>query len=540
MGERILDLIDAGRAEPPERFRPAADGNRTAQGVSISRPRFGRSATRRHASDRACDLPIHRPAILRTASTAMNSAIRFKLIVMMFLEYVIWGAWFPLLNNYIGPKYLNFDWLQGALVNDAFAIMSLTAIFFGGQLADRYFSQEKFLAFSLLVSGLAMLGLSAVGISAGATGVSNPGAVEAAPALASTFWPFFGLMMLHCFFYVPTMSVTNAIAFANIKDAQKEFGFIRVCGTLGWIAAAVPFFFVPVHHLFTVAGIAALVTAAYCLTLPSTPPVKSEGEAFAPLKAFKLLAVPTILVLFIVTFLDSLVHNCLFLLERSVLLEARPARELDPRRDEHRPDRRDRDHGGPGLLPQAAGLAHDHDPRRPGPCRPVRDLLARRLLRRTALAWARHAQQHRPRFRLCVLLRDGLHLRRRELPQRRPHKRSEPVQSADPGSRAVCRRVPLEGPGERVLDKGGGDDHHRLHDCYSWFPSCLGCSRRRSWRFSSTPSQGAGPRRGSRSCQLSRGRRFFVLVALGPWPAASGALLTRTPRPMPMPSSSGT
>ena len=44
----------------------------------------------------------------------MNSAIRIKLIVMMFLEYVIWGAWFPLLNNYIGPKYLNFDWLQGA------------------------------------------------------------------------------------------------------------------------------------------------------------------------------------------------------------------------------------------------------------------------------------------------------------------------------------------------------------------------------------------------------------------------------------------
>ena len=92
----------------------------------------------------------------------MNSSIRIKLIVMMFLEYVIWGAWFPLLNNYIGPKHLNFDWLQGALVNDAFAIMSLTAIFFGGQLADRYFSQEKFLAFSLFVSGLALLGLSAV------------------------------------------------------------------------------------------------------------------------------------------------------------------------------------------------------------------------------------------------------------------------------------------------------------------------------------------------------------------------------------------
>jgi MFS family permease len=73
----------------------------------------------------------------------MNSAIRYKLILMMFLEYIVWGAWFPLLNNYIGPDYLNFDWLQGALINDAFAIMSLTAIFFGGQLADRYFSRRS-------------------------------------------------------------------------------------------------------------------------------------------------------------------------------------------------------------------------------------------------------------------------------------------------------------------------------------------------------------------------------------------------------------
>jgi nucleoside transporter len=221
----------------------------------------------------------------------MNSAIRYKLILMMFLEYLIWGAWFPLLNNYIGPKYLNFDWLQGALVNDAFAIMSLTAIFFGGQLADRYFSQEKFLAFSLLVSGVALLGLT----------------------FAQSFWPFFGLMMLYSFFYVPTLSVTNAIAFANLKDAQKEFGLVRVGGTLGWIAAAWPFVFLPIHNLFTVAGIAALVTAAYCLTLPSTPPVKSEGATFAPLKALRLLSVPTILVLFIVTFIDSLVHNCYFI-----------------------------------------------------------------------------------------------------------------------------------------------------------------------------------------------------------------------------------
>ncbi len=53
-------------------------------------------------------------------------------------------------------------------------------------------------------------------------------------------------MLLHCFFYVPTLSITNAIAFANLKDAQKDFGFVRVWGTIGWIAASWPFIFIPI------------------------------------------------------------------------------------------------------------------------------------------------------------------------------------------------------------------------------------------------------------------------------------------------------
>jgi nucleoside transporter len=254
----------------------------------------------------------------------MNSTIRFKLSVMFFLEFVIWGAWLPLLTDYLGG-YLKFTGFQVALVMNAFAIASLTGIFFGGQLADRYFSQERFLAFSHLVGGLAIMGLVYV----------------------RSFWPVFGLMLLHCFFYVPTISVANAIAFANLKDAQKEFGFVRLWGTIGWIAASWPFIFVPIDwekvpsmaqaggfvswlgtalstlktgpameaamtSTFVVAGIASLLLSAFCLILPHTPPVKSEGEAFAPLEAIKVLAVPSILVLFVVTFFDSLVHYCYF------------------------------------------------------------------------------------------------------------------------------------------------------------------------------------------------------------------------------------
>jgi len=255
----------------------------------------------------------------------MNATNRFKLSVMFFLEYVVWGAWLPLLGLYIGADYLKFSESQQAWVFNAFAIASLTGMFFGGQLADRYFSQEKFLAFSHLIGGLAVLGL----------------------AYVRGFWPFFGLMLLHCFFYVPTLSVTNAIAFANLKDAEKDFGFVRLWGTIGWIAASWPFIFIPIHwekvptmaraggfvpwmgtalstlktgpameaaltSTFIVSGVASLALAAFCLTLPSTPPVQREGSAFAPFEAFRLLAIPSILVLFVVTFFDSLVHYCYF------------------------------------------------------------------------------------------------------------------------------------------------------------------------------------------------------------------------------------
>ncbi|MDR3632815.1 MAG: MFS transporter [Isosphaeraceae bacterium] len=219
----------------------------------------------------------------------MNATNRIKLSVMFFLEYVIWGAWLPLLALYLGDDYLKFTGGQQAWIFNAFAIASLTGMFFGGQLADRYFSQEKFLAFSHFVGGLSILGLYYV----------------------KSFWPFFGLMLLHCFFYVPTLSITNAIAFANLKDAQKDFGFVRLWGTIGWIAASWPMLFLPkgsVGMIFVFSGAASLLLAAYCLTLPHTPPAKNEGSSFAPLEAIRLLAIPSIAVLFVVTFFDSLTH----------------------------------------------------------------------------------------------------------------------------------------------------------------------------------------------------------------------------------------
>src|SRR5207253_3965737 len=101
---------------------------------------------------------------------------------------------------------------------------------------DRNFAAERFLAFSQLIGGLAILGLFWV--------KGNWTAEVFGVHVNLTFWAFFLLMLVHSLFYVPTISITNSIAFANLKDPQREFGPVRLWGTIGWIAAAWPFVFI--------------------------------------------------------------------------------------------------------------------------------------------------------------------------------------------------------------------------------------------------------------------------------------------------------
>jgi nucleoside transporter len=255
----------------------------------------------------------------------MKNPIRVKLFVMMVLEFFIWGAWLPLIFGYL-PS-LGFTPGEQSWILNAFPIAAIVGMFFSNQFADRNFSAEKFLAFSHLVGGVAILSL----------------------AFTRSFWPFFLLMLVHCLLYVPTISIANSIAFANMKDAQSEFGIVRMGGTIGWILAAWPFTFILVdwdkvraanpqgfvewlgtvlnsglvgdalragaRWTFVVAGVASLLLAAFSLTLPHTPPKKAvEGvvEKLAWLEALKLLKHPFMLVLWLVTFVDSFVHNCYF------------------------------------------------------------------------------------------------------------------------------------------------------------------------------------------------------------------------------------
>ena len=228
---------------------------------------------------------------------------KLKLFVMMVLQFFIWGAWLPPLFG-IMPG-LNFDGTQQALIGSCFAIASIVGIFFSNQWADRAFAAEKFLAVSHLIGGGALVGLW----------------------FATDFWTFFTLMLIHSLVYVPTISITNSIAFAALKDPQKEFGVIRMGGTVGWIAASWPLYFIlgdlqgdalleGQRMVFLLAGIAALLLAGFSMTLPHTPPkaARGEGEKLAWAKAASFLKKPFIAVLFVVTFLDATIHDGYFVM----------------------------------------------------------------------------------------------------------------------------------------------------------------------------------------------------------------------------------
>ena len=91
-------------------------------------------------------------------SPGLRGSVRISLCLMMFLQFFIWGAWFELGFDYI-PK-LGFNSWQLQLVFGAFNVGALVALFFSTQFADRKFAAEKFLAFSHLIGGLAIMGLA--------------------------------------------------------------------------------------------------------------------------------------------------------------------------------------------------------------------------------------------------------------------------------------------------------------------------------------------------------------------------------------------
>ncbi len=146
----------------------------------------------------------------------LDSSLKLKLSVMMLLQYAIWGAWLPLLWPYLS-EYVGMSGKEIGTLFSVGAVGAIVAPFIAGQIADRYFNTEKFLGLSHIVGAVLVYQLASI------TG----------------YWAFLAFSLLYSLIYSPTLSLTNSLAFHHLPDRDRDFGRVRVWGTVGWILVGI-------------------------------------------------------------------------------------------------------------------------------------------------------------------------------------------------------------------------------------------------------------------------------------------------------------
>lgn len=236
-------------------------------------------------------------------------AVMIKLSIMMFLQYAIWGAWLPLFYQFL-TEHRKFTPQDTGVLFSIGAVGALAAPFVAGQIADRWFSTQRFLGISHLVGGAVVWWLASV---ESYTGVLVIG-------------------VLYSMIYAPTLPLTNSLAFHHLADRDRDFGKVRVWGTVGWIVAGIGMGqwllymhtptgveesvakvqqFAGMADSFKLSAILGTILGFFCFLLPDTPPQKGK-EAFAAGEAFRETLKNPLLTLFLIAFPISCVHQFYF------------------------------------------------------------------------------------------------------------------------------------------------------------------------------------------------------------------------------------
>ncbi len=180
------------------------------------------------------------------------NGVSFRLSTMMFLQFFVWGAWFATLGKCLADNGLK------DFGGDAYGTAPLAAIIaplFLGLVADRFFPSQVIMGLLMLLGGVILC--LAPGYAAAGDG-------------NMLVW----LLLGHMLCYMPTLGLSNTIAFTNIAD-QSHFPKIRVWGTIGWIVAGLVVGFLgwsASFQIFWLGGIGSIVLGLYCFSLPHTPP----------------------------------------------------------------------------------------------------------------------------------------------------------------------------------------------------------------------------------------------------------------------------
>jgi len=224
----------------------------------------------------------------------MNMTTRVKLIIMMFLEFFVWGAWYGAIAVYMSANGMK-DLTHWAFTGNAIA--AIVSPFFVGLIADRFFATQKVLGVLHLLGALFMF---------------------LAPAFTDTPLVFILLLIAYNICYMPTLSLANTLAFGQMADQEKEFPAIRVFGTIGWIASGLIISYGLSSFVKDISPEAtrlplylsaafSLLLGLYSFGLPNTPPPaagkKVSARAIIGIDAFRQMGSPSFYVFILSSFL---------------------------------------------------------------------------------------------------------------------------------------------------------------------------------------------------------------------------------------------
>ena len=243
--------------------------------------------------------------------------VTFKLILMLFLEFAVWGAYLTSLGRYLGNIGL------GSQIKWFFAMQGIVSIFMPtlmGIVADKKMEAQRVLSLCHGLAGIFMAGAGFYCMSAGQN---------------VQFAPLFILYSLSVAFFMPTIALVNSVSYNAMAkegmDPVKEFPPIRVFGTVGFICSMLLTNFLPIGSAWLLnsengawelvsnpqmqtsytqlisSGLLSLILAAYALTMPHCPIDKTKkNESFADafgLKAFTLFKDPQFAIFFLFSML---------------------------------------------------------------------------------------------------------------------------------------------------------------------------------------------------------------------------------------------
>jgi nucleoside transporter len=213
----------------------------------------------------------------------MKPIVFTKLSLMMLLQYFIWGSWYVTMSTYMSEN-LHSTGVQIGAAYSALAIATMISPFFIGLVADRYFAAQRIMGIlHILGGGLLFL---------------------ATFILDNTI--FYWVIVAYSLAYMPTIALSNNIAFQQMTDPGKQFPWIRVFGTLGWIVAGLLIDALSIgktNATFYMAAIASVSLGVMSFTLPNTPPKGKSSESAIGTEAFVLFKDKAYLIFFIAAIL---------------------------------------------------------------------------------------------------------------------------------------------------------------------------------------------------------------------------------------------